>query len=175
MQKPKMTTQLATRKDAAGLPPILAGNPVSPLLIIVHRVLGGKRRLLASGGSWRRRVGSPAIFQHGGSSVGGSSVLAGCYARGMVIKPGRKIALAVKREWYTAIAKHKFLKEPSSADHRTDLFTATIEDLESPEGIWVRPNERFSDFSLASLFVPWNAIVAAMLLGPDDEKRLGFV
>jgi hypothetical protein len=95
----------------------------------------------------------------------------------MAIKPERKIAIAVKREWYRAIAKHKFLKEkePSFADHATDLFTATIEDLESPEGIWVKPDERFSDFSLASLFVPWNAIVAAMLLGPDDEKRLGFV
>jgi hypothetical protein len=93
----------------------------------------------------------------------------------MAIKPGRKIALAVKSEWYTAIAKHKFLKEPSLAAHATDLFTATIEDLESPEGIWVKPDGRFSDFSLASLFVPWKAIVAAMLLGPDDEKKLGFV
>jgi hypothetical protein len=59
-------------------------------------------------------------------------------------------------------------------EHPTDMFSATIDDLESPQGIWVKPDERFSDFSLASMFIPWNVIKAAILLGPDDEKKLGF-
>jgi len=92
----------------------------------------------------------------------------------MTIGPGRRIALAVTREWYETIAKHKFLKDLSLADHPTDLMTATIEDLKSLQGIWVKPDERFSDFPEGSLFIPWSVIVAAFLLGPDDEKKLGF-
>jgi hypothetical protein len=94
--------------------------------------------------------------------------------KGMQIKPGRKIALAVHREWYQSIATHKFLKEEQPPDHPTDVFQGTIEDLESPQGIWVKVDERYSHFPLGSLFVPWSAIVAAMLLGPDDDIRLGF-
>jgi hypothetical protein len=30
---------------------------------------------------------------------------------GVQIKPGRKIAIAVQREWYESVAKHRFLKE----------------------------------------------------------------
>jgi hypothetical protein len=92
----------------------------------------------------------------------------------MAIKPGRKIALAVDHKWYAGVAAHKFLKDLVLNEHPTDMFSATIEDLESPEGIWVKPDERFSDFSLASMFIPWNVIKAAILLGPDDEKKLGF-
>ena len=90
------------------------------------------------------------------------------------MKPGRRIALAVDRRWYETIAKHKFLKGLSLNDHATDLIAATIDDLECPQGIWVKPDERFSDFSEGSLFIPWDVIVAAMLLGPDDENKLGF-
>src|SRR5580692_11648604 len=81
--------------------------------------------------------------------------------KGMQIKPGRKIAIAVHREWYQSIAKHKFLKEEQPPDHPTDVFQGTIEDLESPQGIWVKVDERYSHFPLGSLFVPWSAIVAA--------------
>ena len=82
--------------------------------------------------------------------------------------------LAVDREWYATNAQHKFLKELSPVEHPTDLLTATVDDLESPQGIWVKPDERYSEFSMSSLFIPWNVIVAAVLLGPDDEKKLGF-
>ena len=90
----------------------------------------------------------------------------------MEINPGRKIALAVERGWYKTIAKHKFLKDSSLIEHSTEVFAAVVEDLNGMHGIWVRPDERFSDFPESSLFVPWSVIIAAVLLGPDDEKKL---
>jgi hypothetical protein len=38
----------------------------------------------------------------------------------------------------------------------------------------VKPHERFSDYPLGSLYIPWDVIVAAMLAGPDDEMKFGF-
>ena len=93
----------------------------------------------------------------------------------MEIKPGRKIALAVTKEWYTAMVDHRFLKEPSLADHPTDLFSATVQDITGDHGVWVKPDEKYSDFPKGSMFVPWRVIVAAALLGPDDETKLGLV
>ena len=93
---------------------------------------------------------------------------------GVQIKPGRKIAIAVQREWYESVAKHRFLKEETPEEHLTDLFQGTVEDLESPQGIWVKVEERYSHFPLGSLVVPWSATVAAMLLGADDKMSLGF-
>jgi hypothetical protein len=92
----------------------------------------------------------------------------------MRIEPGRRIALAVQKDWYHTIQAHKFLKGMCSAEHPTDVFTASVEDVEAPYGIWVKPDEHFSDFSKGSLLVPWHVIVAAVLLGPDDEKKIGF-
>lgn len=92
----------------------------------------------------------------------------------MEIKPGRKIALAVNSEWYTTIAARRFLKDASDKGHPTDILQGRVEDLESPQGIWLKPDERYSDYPEGSLFVPWGVIVAAVLLGPDDEKKLGF-
>jgi hypothetical protein len=58
--------------------------------------------------------------------------------------------------------------------HSTDLITATIDDFESEHGLWVKPDQDCSDFSRASLFIPWRFVVAAVLLGPDDDNKLGF-
>ena len=90
----------------------------------------------------------------------------------MEINPGRKIALAVDREWYKTIAKHRFLKGSSLVEHSTEVFVAVAEDLNGPHGIWVKPDERFSDFPESSLFVPWHVIIAAVLVGPGEEKKL---
>lgn len=85
------------------------------------------------------------------------------------------MAVAVERAWYETIAKHKFLKGISlGGDHPTDLITATIDDLESLHGIWVKPDERLSDFSRSALFIPWEVIVSAVLLDADDETKVGF-
>ena len=92
----------------------------------------------------------------------------------MEISPGSKIALAVDREWYTTIAKHRFLKDSALIEHSTAVFAAVVQDLNGPQGIWVKPDGRFSDFSESSLFVPWSVIMAAVLLAPDDEKKLCF-
>jgi hypothetical protein len=92
----------------------------------------------------------------------------------MEVKPGRRIALSVRREWYRSVAEHKFLKNLSPVDRPTAVFTATVEDLENPTGVWVKPDERFSDFPLNALYVPWDVIETAVLLGPDGEKKIGF-
>ena len=92
----------------------------------------------------------------------------------MEIKSGRKIALAVDSNWYQILAGHRFFKNSQPAEHPTNMFAATIEDLSGSNGIWVKPDARFSDFPEGLLFVPWRFIVAAVVLGPDDERKLGF-
>ena len=92
----------------------------------------------------------------------------------MEINVGRKIALVVDRKWANAIAAHKLIRMPEIADHPTDMIMGTIDDLESVHGIWIKPSAKHSDFSLASLFIPWGVISAAMLMGADDEKKMGF-
>ena len=90
----------------------------------------------------------------------------------MKVEAGRKIALAVDRKWYIAIAGHRFLKGVSQhEDHPTEILTGELQDFEGTEGVWLKPNEECSDFPKGSLFVPWRFIFAAVLLGPDDEAR----
>ncbi len=89
-------------------------------------------------------------------------------------EPGREVALAVTSDWYKVLVKHWFLKNPTTQDGATELLRATLADLESPHGMWVKPHEDFSPYPAASLFVPWAVIVAAILLGPDEAKNLGF-
>lgn len=97
------------------------------------------------------------------------------YTRFMNVGSGKRIALAVSSEWYRTVQKHRFLKDASAnTDHPSDVFVATLDDLESPHGIWVKPDEQFSDFPKGSLFVPWRVIISAVLLGPDDERKIGF-
>jgi hypothetical protein len=38
--------------------------------------------------------------------------------------------------------------------------------------VWIKPDERFSDSSKSSLFVPYRFIVAAVLLDVDDEAKV---
>ena len=87
---------------------------------------------------------------------------------------GRRIALAVDSQWYKTLEDHRFLKGSQIEDHPTDLLVGSVES-DDPNGVWIKPDKRFSDYPAASLFVPWQFIVAAMLLGPDDDtKFLGF-
>jgi len=59
-------------------------------------------------------------------------------------------------------------------NHPTDLTSPMIEDLESPQAIWVKPDERFSDFSIASLFLSWN--VSPQFFRQEPEHLgVGFV
>ncbi len=92
----------------------------------------------------------------------------------MEISPGQEIALAVDREWYKTIAKHKFLKDSALIEHSTEVFAGVVQDLNGPHGIWVKPDEGFTEFSESSLFVPWSVIIAAVLLAPHDVKKLRF-
>lgn len=84
---------------------------------------------------------------------------------------GRRIALAVDSQWYRTVEDHSFLKEGQLSSHPTDLLLGTIES-DDPIGVWLKPDERYSSFSETSLLVPWRFIVAAMLLGPNDEAKL---
>ena len=86
---------------------------------------------------------------------------------------GRKIALAVDAQWYRAVEAHRFLKNGTkNAGQATDLLTGTIESLDDMNGVWLKPDEDDSDFSKASMLVPWRFIVTAMLMGPDEENSL---
>jgi hypothetical protein len=64
----------------------------------------------------------------------------------MEIKPGRKIALAVNSDWYLTIAAHRFLKNVPEVSHPTNILRGRVEDLESAQGIWLKPDARFSDY-----------------------------
>jgi hypothetical protein len=91
----------------------------------------------------------------------------------MKIDVGRKIALAVDANWYRALQGHRFLKGGNqNTESPTDLMIATIESLEEPGGMWVKPDERFSDFSKSPLFIPWIYVWSAVFLGPDEDKKL---
>jgi hypothetical protein len=86
----------------------------------------------------------------------------------------RKTAFAVDSQWYKSLAEHKFLKDSQICDHPTDLLIGSVES-EDANGVWIKPDERFSEFSKGSLFIPWRYIVSAVLLGADEEARfLGF-
>jgi hypothetical protein len=87
------------------------------------------------------------------------------------MKVGRRIALAVESSWYRTLEAHNFLRGSQLDDHPTDLLLGTIES-DDLNGVWIKPDERFSEFSKGSLLVPWTYIVAAALLGPDEEARL---
>jgi hypothetical protein len=95
----------------------------------------------------------------------------------MKVTEGRKIALAVDAQWYKAVEAHRFLKDgPKNAEQPTELLSGSIEDLDDINGVWLKPDEKDSDFSKASLFIPWRFIVTAMLMGPDEEQKLrGFI
>jgi hypothetical protein len=84
---------------------------------------------------------------------------------------GRRVAVIVHAMWYEALEGHRVLKDRQLADHPTDLLVATIES-DAPAGLWVKPDERFSDFPKSSLFIPWQSIVAAVLLDTDEEPKL---
>jgi len=84
---------------------------------------------------------------------------------------GRRVALAVESQWYRALEPHNFIKGSQIEDHPTDLLIGSIES-DDLNGVWIKPDEAFSQFPKASLLVPWRFIVAAMLLGPDDETKL---
>jgi hypothetical protein len=87
---------------------------------------------------------------------------------------GRRIAFAVESSWYRTLEAHNFLRGGQLDDHPTDLLLGTIES-DDINGVWIKPDERFSEFSKSSLLVPWRYILAASLLGPDEEsKLLGF-
>jgi hypothetical protein len=84
---------------------------------------------------------------------------------------GRRIAFAVESSWYKTLAAHNFLRGGQLDDHPTDLLLGTVESNDL-NGVWIKPDERFSEFSKGSLLVPWRYIVAAALLGPDEEAKL---
>jgi hypothetical protein len=84
---------------------------------------------------------------------------------------GKRIALAVESHWYNALEGHKFLIGGQMGDHPTDVLVGTVES-DDLSGVWIKPDERFSEFSKSPLFVPWRFIVSAVLLGPDDEAKL---
>lgn len=91
----------------------------------------------------------------------------------MKIAEGRKIAIAVDAQWYRAVEAHKFLKNgPETPDQSADLLMGTIESIDDINGIWLKPDEKNSDFSKASMLIPWRFIVTAMLMGPDEENSL---
>jgi hypothetical protein len=91
------------------------------------------------------------------------------------MQSNRKVALAVDSEWYRALQSHKFLQGAQWQEHPTDVLVGTV-DSEDAIGVWIKPDERFSEFSKASLLVPWRYIVSAVHLGPDEEqKMLGFL
>ena len=92
----------------------------------------------------------------------------------MDIPVGKRVALALTSEWCQSMAKHRFLKTEAFLDtgHPTDLLVGEIQSLESVHGIWVKPDETFSDFPKGTFFIPWSVIVGAALLGPDDEKKV---
>jgi hypothetical protein len=87
---------------------------------------------------------------------------------------GRKIALAVDSQWYRTIEGHKFLKGSQLTDHPSDVLVGTLVMYDDPNGLWIKPDERFSEFSKGSLFVPWRFVISAVLLGKDEEKLIGF-
>lgn len=91
----------------------------------------------------------------------------------MKIAEGRRIALAVDAQWYSAVEGHGFLKNGSkNAEHPTELLTGCTESLDDVNGVWMKPDEDDSDFSKASMLIPWRFIITAMLMGPDEEKSL---
>ncbi|HXR39203.1 MAG TPA: hypothetical protein VN776_08920 [Terracidiphilus sp.] len=87
------------------------------------------------------------------------------------MQAGRRIAFAVDSLWYRTLEAHNFLKGGQLDDHPTDLLVGTIES-DDLNGVWIKPDERFSEFPKGSLLVPWRYIVAAALLGPDEEANL---
>jgi hypothetical protein len=84
---------------------------------------------------------------------------------------GKRVGFVVDSEWYRTLAAHNFLKNSQLNDHPTDLLVGTVES-DDLTGVWIKPDDGFSEFSKASLLVPWRYIVAAVLFGPDDEKKL---
>jgi hypothetical protein len=90
----------------------------------------------------------------------------------MKIEVGRRIALAVDSEWYRILQEHRFLKGAAITAHPTDLITASVESLDFPHGIWVKPDEKSSDYPKAAMFIPWRFIFAAVLLDADDEAKM---
>ncbi len=84
---------------------------------------------------------------------------------------GRRVAFAVDSQWYRTLEAHNFLKGGQVGDHPTDLLIGAIES-DDVNGAWIRPDERFSEFSKSTLLVPWRYIVAAALIGPEEEPNL---
>jgi hypothetical protein len=89
----------------------------------------------------------------------------------MQIKAGRRIALAVETGWYQTLQGHNVLKN-AIPGHPTDILIGIVEELDLPHGVWIKPDDRFSDSSKSSLFVPYRFIVAAVLLDVDDEAKI---
>ena len=83
----------------------------------------------------------------------------------------RRIALAVDSQWYKSLEAHNFLKESQFGSHPTDLLIGAIES-EDINGIWIKPDNRFSNFSKSTLLVPWRHVVSAALLGQDEEASM---
>jgi hypothetical protein len=71
-----------------------------------------------------------------------------------------------------ALQEHRFLKGAAIADHPTDLIIGKVELLEFPNGVWIKPDERSSEFPNGSMFVPYRFIFSAFLLDADDEAKL---
>jgi len=93
----------------------------------------------------------------------------------MRIEPGRKVALIVEGNWYAILQRHRFLKDqPIETEQSTNALSGELQDVENPNGIWLKPDEKWSEFSRGSLFVPWQFILTVVLLGPDEDKRPGF-
>lgn len=90
----------------------------------------------------------------------------------MELKVGRKIALVVAGDWYREMARYNILKSPN--EDTTDLLSGVVDDVEAPNGMWIKPDEKYSEFPKGSMLVPWHVIIGAVLLGPDEEKKLGF-
>jgi hypothetical protein len=90
----------------------------------------------------------------------------------MKIEKGRRIALAVDAKWYKAVEEHAYFLKGSKVNRQPlDLLMGTVESVDMPLGMWIRADERFTHFPMP-LFIPWQYIFSAALLGPDEEKKL---
>jgi hypothetical protein len=87
---------------------------------------------------------------------------------------GKKIAVVVETIWYRQLVGVNFLTNAQIEDNPTDMLVGTTVS-EEPNGIWLKPDQRYSPFSKSSLFIPWRFIWSAIVLGAEEEKQmLGF-
>jgi hypothetical protein len=90
----------------------------------------------------------------------------------MNLPDGTEVAVIVDGPWHSTLCKALVLFE--TTDEPFHLMFGRISSWAGNVGLWLIPENRYTNVGLVNLFVPWRAIISVAMIEEGKKKEHGY-